>query len=122
MIEVKADFSEKGLGRLYNELSESNNRPIVISFYDDVLMYMRKRNDKMPLQKVMKKLTEAELKKCAKYDWEVDVHYKDVTNSMVKRVHSAGCELNVWTVNKKNIARLFYKWGTDYISSDYKFF
>lgn len=122
MIEVKSPISKTGLDNLYNKLSLSEKPPIVISFYSDILVYLREKDSNLELQKVMHKLTDSAFEKCRKYNWNVDVEYEDVTYSMVRKVQDAGLKLNVWTVNSRNIAQIFYGWKVDYISTDYKFF
>ena len=122
MVEVKSSVSRKGLRYLYQQLSLSEKEPIVISFYNDILTYLRGLDPDLKLQKVMRELTSSTFAKCKKYKWDVDLDYDAVNYSTVQKVHKAGLKLNVWTVNSRNIARLFQKWGVDYISSDYKFF
>lgn len=122
MIEVKAPISRGGLHTLYNLLPISEKKPILISFSEDVLKDLRAMSADLELQWVMTKLTNTNLKKCKQYNWDVDLKYVNVTQSIVKNVQQAGLKINLWTVNNRNIARLFYSWGVDYISSDYKLF
>lgn len=122
MIEVKDPISKAGLQTLYNMLPLSEKKPIVISFSEDILKELRAMSSELELQWVMTKLTDSKLKKCQQYNWNVDLKYADVTQSVIKKVHEAGLKINLWTVNNKNIAKLFYNWGVDYISSDYKLF
>lgn len=122
MIEVKDPISKTGLQTLYNMLPLSEKKPIVISFSEDILKELRRMNSELELQWVMTKLTASKLKQCQQYNWDVDLKYANVTQSVIKEVHEAGLKINLWTVNNKNIARLFYNWGADYISSDYKLF
>lgn len=122
MIEVKSPISRQGLDNLYSKLVLSKKPPIVISFYSDILKYLRKKDSNLELQKVMYQLTDKVFEDCKKYNWDVDMEYKNVTYSTVKKVQDAGLKLNVWTVNNAKIARLFYGWKVDFISSDYKFF
>ncbi|MDO4557045.1 MAG: glycerophosphodiester phosphodiesterase, partial [Lachnospiraceae bacterium] len=106
----------------YKLLSTAQKEPIVISFYDDVLEYLRERDVDIQLQKIVYSLTNSKFEKCKEYNWDIDMDYEYVTSDIVKKVQKAGLKLNVWTVNNRNIARLLYKWGVNYISTDNKFF
>ncbi|MBR5110752.1 MAG: hypothetical protein IK099_11195 [Clostridia bacterium] len=52
------------------------------------------------------------------YDLGLDIDHRILTQQMVKDVHQAGKELNVWTVNTLEDARRLAQWGVDYITTN----
>lgn len=53
-----------------------------------------------------------------KYDLDLDIDYRILTEQMVKDVHGLGKELNVWTVNELEDAKRLAQWGVDYITTN----
>ncbi|MBO5858316.1 MAG: glycerophosphodiester phosphodiesterase, partial [Clostridia bacterium] len=45
-------------------------------------------------------------------------HYITVTKSFVKNLHKNGIKVNVWTVNKPDIATKLLKYGVDGLITD----
>lgn len=53
-----------------------------------------------------------------KYALDLDVDHHLLTREFVERLHAAGIEINVWTVNDLADARRLAQWGVDYITSN----
>ena len=53
-----------------------------------------------------------------KYNLSLDIYIGGLHEEDVKRIHDAGLEVNVWTVDRLEDAERMVSWGVDYITSN----
>ena len=53
-----------------------------------------------------------------KYRLNLDTNYKSIDKATIKKLHSHGLTVNVWTVNEKEQAEKLVKMGVDYITTN----
>lgn len=102
----------KGMGYL--------EKTVFISFALDNLVALRSRYPQQPAQYLLKEIPDpdAVLEVLTKYSLGLDVKYTSLTKEMVDRIHEAGLEVNVWTVDDPRQGAELIAMGVDYITSN----
>jgi glycerophosphoryl diester phosphodiesterase len=90
---------------------------VVSSFLPEVVREMRSQDPGIPLGLICD--TREQLSRWPKVPLQFVIsHHSLVTKELVDKIHDAGQQLMVWTVNKTGDMERFAAWGADGIISD----
>lgn len=90
---------------------------VVSSFLPEVLESLRQRNEKIPLGLICD--TRAQLRRWTEISCQYVIpHHRLLNAALLGRIHDAGKNVLVWTVNSAREMRRFAEWGVDGIISD----
>lgn len=129
IVELKDDFTNEELDRIV-EISKKHghlDKTVYITFLFDVAKRLRERYpdvviqflDSMPAEGVtLQEYHEKLLNIAKKYNMDLDIYYKAVTQDFISRVHDINHKVNVWTVDSKEKAIELCSWGIDYITTN----
>lgn len=120
VMELKCELTDKQLQLLVNLVKSefSVDESIFISFDAEVLKRLRTHFPKVPCQYVRRDFNDSDFEILVNNKFDLDVYYKNITEELVKKCHSAGIKVNCWTVNKKRVIKRLQQIGVDYITSD----
>ena len=120
VVELKDVFTEKMIAQALTEIDEFYDRKkcTVIAFDYDSLYRVRLADPSMDLQYLSSTLGDKNFKKCLEKRISIDIHYALATRNLVKKFHEKGLEVNVWTVDEKNVQNRVRRAGVDYITSN----
>ena len=69
-------------------------------------------------QFLFSKATDEIVENVIKDRFDIDVHYKAVTDELVAKIHGAGLKINCWTVDTVQDGEALAEMGVDYITSN----
>lgn len=121
VIEIKGNFTNKSLQKLYTSISKSYRKPIAISFYRYNLKWLRKKDASMELYNVAWVADESELNFCRKYHMGISVDGTQLTEERMKTVLDEGIKMNVWNVTSLAQIAYYKNAGITYVSTDSDF-
>lgn len=122
VLELKNPMEPEQIDRIIDAVREEGwlEHTVFISFALSNMIHVRQV---LPNQKVQY-LIEGQhdwqeiLDTLKKYDLDLDIDQRILTEQMVKDVHQLGREINVWTVNRLEDAQRLAQWGVDYITTN----
>lgn len=91
---------------------------IFISFYLENMICVRALLPKQPCQYLTSDFTDSLIDTLVKYDLDLDIYYKALTEENLAALHEKGVRVNVWTVDNPEDAKRLIGWGVDYITSN----
>lgn len=122
VLELKNHFEPEDIDRIIALIrgEEWLDETIFISFDITNLIYLR---SVLPDQKAqflagVNELTDEVMAKVKENRLDLDLYYKGITPELVRSLHEAGIELNVWTVDSPEDAAQLIEAGVDYITSN----
>ena len=120
ILELKSDFTEEETEK-YIEIIRSLDyleRVTFISFKYDVLLRIKKVYPECDAQYLSSTFDEDYIQKITEGGFDVDIKHKCLTKELVKRFHKMGKKVNCWTVDSKEDAEKYVKWGVDFITTN----
>ncbi len=120
VLEIKSRFKETDICKMIEEIRETGyiDNVIFISFDLQNCVNIRKWLPKNGVQLLAKTVDSRLVRVLAKYKLDLDIHYKQVTKDIVKKLHQRGIAVNCWTCDKKAKAERLVRMGVDYITSN----
>ena len=120
VLELKNAFSPEDIAKIVAVLGEQRvlEQTLFISFDLQNLILLRKLLPDHPVQFLTGKLTDEVFEILVREKMDLDVHYSALTKEWIDRLHSAGIEVNCWTVDDPEACRRLIDWGVDYITSN----
>lgn len=121
IVEIKRKLRLQSIAKLLGILEEKKLRKkaYIISFEKSVLKKIRKLDEDIKLQWLMKKVYFWRIMTCKRYNFGIDCKYKEMTRGIVEKAHREGIEVNVWTVNSiAHAYKLAKDWKVDYITTN----
>lgn len=91
---------------------------IFISFYLENMICVRALLPKQPCQYLTSDFPDSLIDTLVKYDLDLDIYYKALTEENLAALHEKGVRVNVWTVDNPEDAKRLIGWGVDYITSN----
>lgn len=92
---------------------------VFISFAFQNMLYIRKYAPDAEAQYLLaEEITQAHIDTLVQHKLDLDVHYKAMSEDLMKRLHESGIKVNCWTVDDPEIAQRLVSWGIDYITSN----
>lgn len=89
-----------------------------ISFVPENLFNLRKLLPTHSVQALTDRMNDEILGAIVKYHLDVDIHFKALTEELVKTFKAHGLKINCWTVDDRCDAERLISWGVDYITSN----
>ena len=120
ILELKSDFTDEETEK-YIEIIRSLDylhRVTFISFNYGVLLKIRKILPDCDAQYLSSTFDEDYIQKITEGGFDVDIKHKCLTKELVKRFHKMGKKVNCWTVDSKEDAEKYAKWGVDFITTN----
>jgi glycerophosphoryl diester phosphodiesterase len=120
ILELKSDFTLEEIEKIINIIKEYDylKKLTFISFNYDNLLKVRQILPKQSVQYLFWKINEQELERLARDKIDVDVWCVELTKEQIEMAHAKGLKVNCWTVDSKEQAEQFVKWGIDYITTN----
>ena len=94
------------------------DKTVFISFSLDNMIHVRKILPRQKAQLLIEEPREDLLDLLDRYQLDLDMDVRLLTEGLVRRVRQAGREINVWTVDSLEDARRLADWGVQYITSN----
>ena len=91
---------------------------IFISFCLINMICLRALLPEQPLQYLVREFNDQVAEKLVKYNLDLDILYRNLTEEQVKQVHSLGHLVNVWTVDEAADGERLIGMGVDFITSN----
>lgn len=120
VLELKQLFTKKQIEEILSIIENEGmlDNMVIISFYLEDLILVRKLNKKIKAQWLLCKYEEKHLETLIKYNLGLDVNYPTIDKEGIDLCHKNNVEVNVWTVDSLEIAQKYAAWGVDYITSN----
>ena len=120
VVELKDVFTEEMVNQVLAEIDETYDRKkcTVIAFDYDSLYRVRLADPTMELQYLSSEKRDPRFEECLEKGISIDVHYRVLTRTLVKKFHDKGLEVNVWTINDTRRKNRVRRLGVDYVTSN----
>lgn len=120
VLELKTPFEKEHIKEIIDIIRDLGHldMTVFISFYKQDLIYLRQYLPDQPAQFLCGEWnmdTKAFLKE---YKLGIDICYPPLTKEVFDDIKAAGIELNIWTVDDKELGEKFADWGADYITTN----
>lgn len=123
-IELKEDFDSNQLDIILNEINTQGidkSNLVFISFYKQTLLNLIDKNPNfkvMLLLNSVKSLTESDYQTFKNINMGLDVEYSQLSDDDIKNIQNHQIELNIWTIDSKDLAHKYGRLSVDYITTD----
>lgn len=117
VLEMKHLFIEDDIKELLKEIKKANNI-IVISFYMDNLINLRKLNKDIKIQFLTSQFNEEYYKICFNNNFDLDLNKDLITKENMNYYKKHNFLVNCWTINDNNLANEYINLGIDFITTD----
>lgn len=120
IVELKYGFSLESLKYIIEALKKHNiyDKSTIISFSYDYLKTIRAFDKTIKLQLLLGKFKDVSIDELKKLNISVDINYQGLSKELVDELHENGLEVNVWTVDNKDLALEYIEMGVDYITTN----
>lgn len=121
VVEIKGVFDDDSLQKVYESISKSVKKPVVLSFYRYNLRWMRLKDPNVEVRNLVKIINENEIAFCRQMSMGISVKAANLTAEYVKRVQKQGIQLSVWGVKTAAEYEFFKSMKVNSISVDAMF-
>ena len=120
VLELKGGYTEEWLDEMIERIKAIGwlENVIFISFSLENLIKLRSLLPEQPMQYLTGQFDDVIFDNLKKYSLGLDIYFGGLHEEDVKRIHNAGLEVNVWTVDRPEDAERMISWGVDYITSN----
>ena len=120
IIELKDTIREEDVDRILSIVKEAEwlDNAIFISFYPGLLVKIRREYKDVKIQFLTGYMNDSIVDFCVQHNFSVDSDYQVMTKEYIDKFHKYGLEVNVYTVNDKEVAERLIDYGIDYITSN----
>ena len=120
VLELKNPMPEAAIVEIIKTVEDMDyaDKMVVISFYFDNLVLLRKHFPKQKAQFLLVGWDDKWLPKLKENDLGLDVRHTAVTAELVEKIHGIGQEVNCWTVDDPAEAFRVIRCGVDYITTN----
>lgn len=121
VLELKNHMEPDDIANIIETVQGENHlqKTIFISFDLPNLICLRSMSPRQKAQYLIEdRVPDGLIPTLDRYHLDLDIDYTLLTQTLVRQVHAAGHEVNVWTVNRLADARRLAAWGVDYITSN----
>ena len=121
VLELKNHMEPDDIANIIETVQGENHlqKTIFISFDLPNLICLRSMSPRQKAQYLIEdRVPDGLIPTLDRYHLDLDIDYTLLTQTLVRQVHAAGHEVNVWTVNSLADARRLAAWGVDYITSN----
>lgn len=120
VLELKNRFTPEDIERIVAIICEEKwlEKTVFISFVLENLLDLRQMLPEQPLQYLVCETGDDLLEVLKAHHLDLDIGHWALTEDFVRKVHEAGLEVNVWTVDEPEDAVRLADMGVDYITSN----
>lgn len=121
VIELKWGFDYQAVDELMRLLLDEDmyDKSMMICYTFDTVLYIKKTYPDYHIQFLLGMLySEDIVNRCLEEGISLDIRYDLVTQELVDRFHQKGLEINVWTVDDKEIYEKLFNFGVDYVTTN----
>lgn len=121
VLELKNRFELEYTKEIVEIIKSENylDKMIYISFNFENCVDLRKLLPNAHIQWLTSGVIDNEqIAKLVEHNFYLDINYKSIDKATIKKLHSHGLTVNVWTCNDKEIAEKLVKMGVDYITTN----
>ena len=120
VLELKNRMASEDIAQIIEQIKELDylDGVVFISFAWDNLIDLRKILPCQKAQFLIERNTEDLVDRLAEHRLDLDIYYKVLTKELVDALHARGLEVNCWTVDDPEAAKILVDWGVDYITSN----
>lgn len=120
VLEIKHHMESEDLENIIEIVMDHGmlDHTIFISFDLANLVQLRMRLPEQKIQLLMSSDAGNLISELSTYQLDLDICYTELTEKRFKQLHSAGIEVNVWTVDDPAVAEELSSWGVDYITTN----
>ncbi len=118
--EIKDVFTRENLENVVEIIKDEDylDGIVFIAFDIENLIIMRELLPEQPCQFLTGAFTDDLIPTLKKYNLDLDIHWKALTEENIKACHDNGIKVNAWTVDDPEKAAELIGWGIDYITSN----
>lgn len=121
VVEIKGNFTDEALQKLYASIKKSYRKPIVISFYRYNMRWLRAKDASLEMFNVAWVADDNELKFCKEIHVGISVDATQLTKERMKKALKEGIKMNVWNVSSPSKIEYYKNAGIAYVSADSDF-
>lgn len=121
VVEIKGNFTDEALQKLYVSIKKSYRKPIVISFYRYNMRWLRAKDPALEMFNVAWEADDHELEFCRECHVGISVDATRLTEERMRMVLKEGIKMNVWNVSSPLKIEYYKKAGIAYVSADSDF-
>ena len=120
VLELKSAFTDEEIARMIERITALGwlDHVVFISFRYENLQKVKAIVPDQTCQFLTGACDDELIAKLKADRMDLDISHPGVTEELVVKLHAAGVEINVWTVDKTEIADRLISWGVDYITSN----
>jgi glycerophosphoryl diester phosphodiesterase len=121
VLEIKNRFEKQHLEEVVEIIKEQDylDKVVFISFSFENCTDLRELAPTNDIQWLTGGVIDVDkIQELVKYNLNLDINYKSIDKTTIKKLHSLGLTVNVWTVNDKEIGEKLVKMGVDYITTN----
>lgn len=120
VLELKNEFSSDEIKAICDEINETDylENVIFISFCFENLVRIRSFYPEQTVQFLTDDYSDSLPSLLKDHNFDLDIHYKELTKERIEILHENGIKVNCWTCNDKDEGEQLCEWGIDYITSN----
>ena len=120
VLELKTPFEKEHIGEIIDIIRDLGHldMTVFISFHRQDLVYLREYLPNQPAQYLCGEWNDDVKAFVKQYDLDLDICYPPLSKEVFDDIKSTGIELNIWTVDDKELGEKFAEWGADYITTN----
>lgn len=120
VLELKNEFDKEDIAKICEEIIELDylENVIFISFAFNNLVKLREIYPNQKVQFLIDDYSDELPTLLSEHRFDLDIHYKALTEERIKLLHDNGIEVNCWTCDDKEAGENLSKWNIDYITSN----
>ena len=120
VLELKSDFTEEEIAAIVEIIRGIGwlENVTFIAFGYENLEKVKAILPEQKCQYLVNVCDDALIEKLKAAGIDLDISYPGVSEELVRKLHEAGLEINVWTVDNAELAARLIDWSVDYITSN----
>lgn len=121
VIELKWGMDNEAVDRLMGMILEEDmyDKSMIICYTFSTILYLKEKYPDYHTQFLLGMLYSEELiQKCLDLKINIDLRWDLVTKELVDRFHERNLEVNVWTIDDKDIYNKMQEFGVDYLTTN----
>ena len=120
VVELKGQMAEQNIREIIDIFKSRYDlgKVIFISFCFENLVCIRKILPAQNVQFLTSKLDDSIIERLAEHKFDLDVHYAQLSEKDVQKLHDKGIKINCWTCDDPQKAQKLIDWGVEYITTN----
>lgn len=118
VVEIKGNFTDAALSKVYASISKSVKAPVVISFYRYNLRWLRAKDANIELRNLVKEVNQNELNFCRTISVDMAVKASALTVENLRSMQKEGIKVSVWGAKTASEFNYFKELKVNSVSTD----